>query len=181
MAGQYSTSRGVHDKRLLAVFAVTWLASAAKRVADFRRGHHQPLRIGAETQRASAVTLMLGVTPWILISLIYLVSPTLFLWSPLELPSWLKVVGLALAVTTIIRHPFRASEAATVAVSSNPFLPAMTPDTAALTLAIFLTSGSLVIAMMTCLWVAALCGTSLQSWYRVAQPIRVLSVATEQA
>jgi hypothetical protein len=149
---------GVQNSVLLVVFVVAWLAPAARRLSEFRRGQYSPLKV-QRNGHAVWLTLVAGTGPWALLMAGYKLFPAAPLWIPSTLPIWVSVVGVALALVTVAWSP---SAEYTRAANSSLFVPRLTRYPQVLTLALLLISGSLVIGIVFLCWLAAVGALHLQ-------------------
>lgn len=144
---------GVRHRGLLVMFVVTWLASAAKRFSDFRRGVYSPLKAYGPSGNA-VPTILVGTCPWIVLVFLYKAYPASFIWMSGSLPVWLNLIGVALALVTLAR-PRTLSFNGEFALS-NLVVPRLTVHAQLLALALLLMSGSLVIALVLGIWLVML-------------------------
>ena len=151
---------GVRDQWLLVIFVVTWLASAVKRLVDFRRGVYSPLNAHGQPGRAIPVVIA-STGLWIALGFSYMAYPGSFVWMSGSLPVWLKVMGVALAVIALVRPPVLSFD--NELHSSGLFVPPFTVHAQIVTLAMLLMSGSLVIGLVTSVWLLMLYGTTPQT------------------
>ncbi len=151
---------GIRNRALLVMFVITWLASAAKRLSEFRRGKHAALKAYGETGSPKPA-IIVGTGPWLGLVLLYGAYPTSSIWVSGRLPVWLTAIGVGLAVMAVMWPDAPAS-----AHETNPshlFMPRLTLHAHIVTLAMLLMSGSLVIGLVFGLWLVILCGTFTNS------------------
>lgn len=144
---------GVRHRGLLVMFVVTWLASAAKRLSDFRRGAYSPLKAYGPSGNAIP-TLIAGTCPWIVLAFLYKAYPASFLWTSESLPVWLNLIGVALALITLAGPGVRSIKCEPD--SSSLVVPPLTVHAQILALAMLLMSGSLVIGLVLSVWLLML-------------------------
>jgi len=148
---------GVRHRGLLVIFVVTWLASAAKRFSDFRRGVYSPLKAYGQTGSAMP-TIIAGTCPWIVLVFLYKAYPASFVWMSGSLPVWLNLIGVALALIALARP--RVLSFNGEPDSSSLFVPPLTIHARILALAMLLMSGSLVIGLVLSVWLLMLHATA---------------------
>jgi hypothetical protein len=146
---------GVRHQGLLVIFVVTWLASAAKRFSDFRRGVYSPLKAYGKSG-STMPTIVAGTCPWIVLVFFYKAYPASFVWTSGSLPVWLNLIGVALAVVTLARPGVVSINGESN--SSSLFVPQLTVRAQILALAMLLMSGSLVIVLVLSVWLLMLQG-----------------------
>jgi len=144
---------GLRDQWLLVIFVVTWLASAAKRVSDLRRGVYSPLKAYGQTGNALPA-LIAGIGSWMVLVVLYNVHPASFVWMSGSLPVWLNVIGVALAVISLARPHLLSFNGEPD--SAGLFVPPLTVHAQILALAMLLMSGSLVIGLVLGVWLLML-------------------------
>jgi hypothetical protein len=149
------------SRGFIALFAVAWTASAAKPLLQLRKGHYRPLQASAGNGNAFVLALVVGFGPWFTLKVLSATYASWPIWTPLGLPLWLKIAGALLALWAVAHRPRRASHNTTVITSSNPFVPDLTITSATLALALFLTSGSIPIAIVVASWLVTLAGMRL--------------------
>lgn len=146
---------GIRNRALLVMFVITWLASAARRLSEFRRGEHAALKAYGETG-SPRPAIIVGTGPWLGLVLLYGAYPTSSIWVSGRLPVWLTAIGVGLALMAVMWPDAPASAHET---NSSHLMPRLTLHAHIVTLAMLLMSGSLVIGLVFGIWLVIVCGT----------------------
>jgi hypothetical protein len=144
----------LHEHLPIVIFVVTWLSGAVSRVSQFRQGRRPALKAGVDNGRAMALTLAAGTAPWFGLGWFEFAYPDSPIWKPVHISAPMYAVGLLLAVATVAL-PFirraRSGHVSDAPAASQGIAATLVPMAA-----IFLLSGSLVIALSSIIWLAAL-------------------------
>lgn len=145
-----NTSLEVADHVLVFFFVLTWLAAAARRVTDFRHGRCPAYRVHSTNIFPVIGLLVVGTAPWFAMSYLRGVLPDSRLWTPIQLPMSAAGLGVVLAIVTLgLPLVGRASSE-----RRGPAFGGVSVESMALSAALFLLSGSLVIGTLAALWLA---------------------------
>lgn len=152
---------GLQYNAMLVMFVVTWVASAAKRLSDFRRGQSS-----ADGQSGGVLPrVVVGSGLWAVLIFLLHKYPTSFIWTPRELPLAIHGLGVLLACLTVLRRPRQTANDGALPETHLP--PRLAVDAQILALAMLLMSGSLVVGLMVSVWLVYLHG---ESRWRLWQP-----------
>jgi hypothetical protein len=145
---------GLQEHLPIVIFVVTWLSGAVSRVSQFRQGRRPALKAGSDGGRAMALTLAAGTAPWLGLGWLQFAYPDSPIWRPVQISGPMYAIGLLLAVATVALPFIRRARLATVCAApaaSQGITATLVPMAA-----IFLLSGSLVIALSSTIWLVAL-------------------------
>src|SRR5262245_45847929 len=91
----------VEDRVVLVILTVAWVASAVRRVSDFRQGRCRAVRIDRSDRVSMGLLLAFGTAPWFALEVLRNGYPDSVLWTRLEVSPGFTVIGIIAAVTTV--------------------------------------------------------------------------------
>lgn len=144
---------GIRDRLPIVILVVTWLCGAIHRLSEVRQGRRPALKVGLENGRATALTMAAGIAPWLALGFLHSAYPDSPIWTPLQVPVPLYGLGMVLAAATIAGPFIRRGHERPV--DSATTAPQLTPETLLPMAAIFLVSGSIVMGLLSVVWLAA--------------------------
>ena len=144
------------------VFTLLWMSAAVTRLTEFRRGERPAVQV-TRLDRRALVMLLLGSGPWIILKSLKSAFASAALFEPIDVPSSLQALGVALALAVIaepflraFRKPASDARAPRVAGSAEPGYP-FSASVMIRSGAILLLSGSPSFAVSCALWLGVTC------------------------
>ena len=160
IAGESSAS--TDNQIAVVVFTLLWMSAAITRLTEFRRGERPAVQLTCLDRRA-LVMLLLGSAPWIMLKSLKSVFASAAIFGPIDVPSSLQALGVALALAVIaepflraFRKPASDARADRVAASAEPDYP-FSKSVMIRSGAILLLSGSPSFAVSCALWLGVTC------------------------
>ena len=91
----------LEDRVLVVILAIAWVGAAARRLADFRQGHCRAVTLDSRSPVSTLCLLAFGTAPWFAVGPLQYAYPDAAIWTRLNVPPVLTVVGIVMAVTTL--------------------------------------------------------------------------------